>query len=190
MLVDEPLALGLVKIELAVVGDVEPAQFRPGTFTHQLPGHQIGVVLHDGDDDLVAGAESGSEGVRGKVQRLGGVGEGDDLLGTVRPDELGDTLTSTLECLGGLQTQPVHRPGDIGVVLAVVLGDGIDDHLGFLGGVGRVEIGQRVAAHLPTENREIGPDGCDIGIGKAGRGPDIKTVSHQALAFAASTYFS
>ena len=48
------------QVEAALVGDTEPAQRGAGAAAELLPRHQVGVVLHLGDDDLVAGAERGS----------------------------------------------------------------------------------------------------------------------------------
>ena len=72
-------SVGLV--QPAVVGDAEPAQRRAGALREQLPRHDVGVVLHLGDHDLVAGPEARTagrragcaEGVRHQVDRLGGV---------------------------------------------------------------------------------------------------------------------
>ena len=45
------------QVEPEVVGHLEPAQRGPGAAAEFLPGHQIRVVFHLGDDDLVAGPE-------------------------------------------------------------------------------------------------------------------------------------
>ena len=44
---------------------------------------------------------------------------------------------------------------DVGVVLAVVVGDGIDDDARLLAGRRRVEVDEAVAVHLLVEDREI-----------------------------------
>ena len=45
------------EVEVAVVGQPEPAQRRAGALGEQLPRDDVGVVLHLGDDDLVARAD-------------------------------------------------------------------------------------------------------------------------------------
>src|SRR5206468_44303 len=50
-------------------------------FPQEMPGHDIGMVLHDRDDDLVAGLDVGfAPGIGHEVDRLGGVAGEDDLL--------------------------------------------------------------------------------------------------------------
>ena len=44
----------LVEQEFAVVGDRRPFQHRAMPLAQEMPGHDIGVVLHDGEHDLVA----------------------------------------------------------------------------------------------------------------------------------------
>jgi hypothetical protein len=48
----------VVEVEPALVGDGEPAQRRADPLGQQLPRHDVGVVLHLGDDDLVAGPDA------------------------------------------------------------------------------------------------------------------------------------
>ena len=49
--------LELVEQELAVVGDRRPFQHRALPLAQEMPGHDVGVVLHDGEHDLVALAD-------------------------------------------------------------------------------------------------------------------------------------
>ena len=78
-LVDEPFGIGGCEIEPAVFGEAEPAQRRPGPLARQLPRHQVGVVLHLGDDDLVAGSQALADRAGEQVQPLGDVLGEDDL---------------------------------------------------------------------------------------------------------------
>ena len=117
--------VGGVEPERAVVVDRDEPQGRARAGGQLLPGEQVGVVLHLGDDDLVAGTEP--EGLRrvaaaaearvrervgDEVERLGGVGGPDDLV-VGRADEAGDRGPGVLEQLGGLGGQrvcaAVHR---------------------------------------------------------------------------------
>ncbi|MPM58331.1 hypothetical protein SDC9_105162 [bioreactor metagenome] len=156
--VDQPVALCRFQIEPAVVGDVEPAQGRPACLASQLPGHQIRMVLHHRDDDLIAGLQPAAEGIGGQVERLGGVLGKDDLIGRASVDELRHLHPGTFECCRGLGPQRVHGAGDVGVVAQVVRLHSLDDLAGFLRGVRRVEIDQRVPVDFPVENREISTD--------------------------------
>ena len=46
-----------VEQEVAVVGDRRPFQHRALPLAQEVPGHDVGVVLHDGEHDLVALAD-------------------------------------------------------------------------------------------------------------------------------------
>ena len=72
------ISVGGVEVEPALVGDGDPPQRGTGPGAGPLPGQQVRVVLHLGDDDLIARAaararvgvgESGGD----EVQALGGV---------------------------------------------------------------------------------------------------------------------
>jgi hypothetical protein len=46
--------VSLVKVEPPVRRHAEPAQLRAGPLAEHLPRHDVGVVFHLGDDDLIA----------------------------------------------------------------------------------------------------------------------------------------
>ncbi len=70
----------LVQIQPPLIGYVEPTQHSAGALCQELPRNDVGMVLHDRDDDLVARSERGSERVRAEVECLRGVlGEHDFL---------------------------------------------------------------------------------------------------------------
>ena len=52
--------LELVEQELAVVGDRRPLQHRAVALAQEVPGHDVGVMLHDRQHDLVALADVGA----------------------------------------------------------------------------------------------------------------------------------
>ena len=74
--------LELLEREGAVVVDVDPLQHRALALAQEMPGHDVGVVLHDREHDLVALADMG-EAERGgdEVDRLGRRAGEDDLVG-------------------------------------------------------------------------------------------------------------
>ena len=104
-LVDQAGGEPALDVEPALLGHVEPAQRGAGPLGEELPRDDVRVVLHDGDDDLVARAQRGAERVGAEVQRLGGVLGEDDLVAGRGPDELGQHGPRGLERLGRLGTR-------------------------------------------------------------------------------------
>ena len=155
MLIDEVFPLGLVEVEAALLGDVEPTQRGAGALTHHLPGHQVGVVLQHGDDDLVAGPEARTERVGRQVERFRGVLGEHDFLGLGSRDEVRDARPGTLEGRGGLGAERVHGTGHVGIVLRVVLGDRVDHRARLLRGVRTVQVDQRMPVDLAAQDREV-----------------------------------
>ena len=70
-----------------VVGDRRPFDDGALPLTMEIPRHEVGVVFHDREDDLVALAEVHTVGSRDQVDRLGGVLGEDDLVGMRRIEE-------------------------------------------------------------------------------------------------------
>ena len=74
--------------KLAVVGDRRPFQHGALPLAQEMPGHDVGVVLHDREHDLVALADMrAAVGARDQVDRLGGVAGEDDLVVGARVEE-------------------------------------------------------------------------------------------------------
>ena len=68
--------------ELAGLGGVEVDELGAGLAADLLPRNQVGVVLHDGNDDLVTGLEHRWRKALGdQVERLARVAGEDDLVG-------------------------------------------------------------------------------------------------------------
>ena len=80
---DEPrartdAALELIEQQLAAVVDRRDDEARAARVARHLPRHQVRVVLHRGDQDLVAGSDARAGEARGdQVDRLGGAAQQD-----------------------------------------------------------------------------------------------------------------
>ena len=97
---------------------------RAGLLAHHLPGHDVGVVLERGDQDLVAGLEARPRvGLRDQVDRLGSAAHEDDLARRARIDEAPHALARALE--GGRRrlAQRVHAAMHVGVRVRLVVLD-------------------------------------------------------------------
>ena len=76
------------------------------------------------------------QGVRGEVERLGGVLGEDHLVAVGRAEERRHLVARVLVRRGRLGAELVHGAGDVGVVPLEVVDHRVDDHLRLLRGVG------------------------------------------------------
>ena len=77
--------LEFVEQEIAVVIDRRPFDHGALPLAQEMPGHDIGVMLHDREHDLVAGPDAvAPEGLRHEVDRFGRAAREDDLVGCAR----------------------------------------------------------------------------------------------------------
>jgi hypothetical protein len=145
-----------VEVEGGLVLDRDRPERRAGVPACELPGHDVGVVLHLGGDDLVALGEAVARpGVGEEVEALGGGLREDDAPRAGRPDELGNLAPGTLVEDGGSLPQGVHRAVHIRVVLLVEALQLVDDLARLLRGGGVVQIGERLAVDLLVENGKV-----------------------------------
>ena len=69
------------RVERAVGLDVDPFQHHPLPLAQEVPGHDVGVMLHHREHDLVPGLEPRrGPGVADEVDPHGGAGGEDDLV--------------------------------------------------------------------------------------------------------------
>jgi hypothetical protein len=160
-LVHQQLEVG--EVEPAVVGQRDPAQRGAGALAEHLPRHQVGVVLHLGDADLVAGADREAaarggvaEGVGHQVVGLGGVLGEHHLVAVRRADEAGDGVAGRLVAVGRLLAQRVHAAVHVAVVLLHEAPLGVEHLRRLVRGRGVVEVDERVAVDLAGQHREVG----------------------------------
>src|SRR6476660_4925919 len=66
--------LELVDEEIALLVDRRPLDHRTLTLAQEMPGHDIGVMLHNREDDLIASLDLlAPEGIGNQIDRLGSV---------------------------------------------------------------------------------------------------------------------
>ena len=117
-----------VEAEDAVIGDRDELEVAVALLDEELPRDEVGVVLHLGQDDGVAAVDvAPAPRVGDEVDRLGRVAGEDDLVAVGRVDEPRDLDPRRLVRGGRLLADRVDAAMDVGVVLAVVVRDGIDD---------------------------------------------------------------
>src|SRR5205823_4803179 len=104
----------------------------------QLPGHQVRVVFHLGQQDDIARLQVGAAPAGGdEVDRFRRAARKDDLGGIGGVDESSDPRAGALVGLGGAIGEGVQAPVDVGVVALVEVRERVDHDLRLLGG-GRV----------------------------------------------------
>ncbi len=172
--------IGAAEVQTAVRSHAEPAQGRAGAQAQLLPGHQVRVMLHLGDQHLVTGADAeppgpgpGSGGIAHRigdqVQCLGrALGEHD--LAGLGADEGGNPGARALVGVGCLLAEQVRAAVRRRVVRGVELALGVE-HLARLvrGGAG-IQVDQRVAAaHGPGQDGEVRPHRGHVECGRAER---------------------
>jgi len=114
------LGVQIVEPEQAVRGDVDVAELGSGFLAQQLPGHQVGVVLHLGDGhDIPFPHVLASPRVGDQVDRLGGV-PGEDRRVRRAADEAGDARPRIFEQRGCLLGEGVDAAVNVGVLGSVI----------------------------------------------------------------------
>ena len=89
--------LEFVDQEIAFVVDRRPFDHRALALAQEMPGHDVGVMLHDREHDLVARLDAlAPERVGDQVDGLGGVAGEDDLFRARRIEEGADVLARAL----------------------------------------------------------------------------------------------
>ena len=152
-----------LRIQTAVIGNIDPFQHNAHTFTQEMPGHDIGMVLHYGQNDLVARAQMLHRPAIGhEVDALCGARVQNDLVWVFDIEEFGNGAAHGLILFGREVGQIVQPAVHIGVFLGVAAGHRINHHLRLLRRGAIVQIGQRFPVHLAREDRKVLADFVDI----------------------------
>ena len=152
-----------VEVQLALVVEADDRELGAAAQRELLPGHEVRVVLHLGDDHAVARPDVGvAPRVGHEVERLGDVAGEDRLLDApVQPAR--DALARALEELGRLGGQRVDAAVHAGAVVGVVVVHRIEDGARRL----RRRAGVEVDEALAIERRELVGQ-CRVGQGAHG----------------------
>ncbi len=177
--------LKLVEQEFAVVVDRCHTQHSPGLLTKDLPGDNVGVMLHRGDEDFVARPDIlAPVALSHEVDGLCGPTDVDDFPRLAGVDEARHLPTRLLVGLGSALAKLVHPAVDVRVVRRKELFNGVYDDLWFLRRSSIVKIDQRLAADLHSQDREVLSDLLDVETGRpvqAGHFSDaVSGGDHQA----------
>ena len=163
-----------IQIQLTVLVHGNVPQDRPGAGRELLPGHEVGVVLDLGHDDLVTRGEREpralggaaterrvADRVRDEVQAGGRSAGPHELLGC-RADEAGDRRAGVFEQLGRLGGERVRAAVHGGVLVREERDLGVDHGARLLAGRGGVEVHQRVTVDRAAQDREVFSEGAGV----------------------------
>ena len=121
-----------IKPTSAIDGD--GTQHGTSALREQLPGHNVGVVLHLADEDDITGTEIGpTPTVCHEVDSLGGVSGEYDFTCAMGIEKKSHPTAGALELVRGLLAELIHAAVDIGVGRAVEGCLRSNDRFGFLG---------------------------------------------------------
>src|SRR5262249_50064553 len=112
--------LEFVELKIAIVVNWRPFDHRALAFAQKVPWHDIGMVLHDGEDDFITGLDTlAPERVSDKIDRLGGVAGKDDFFLATGVQKCTYCLARTLVGLGCLVCEIVETAMHVRILLGV-----------------------------------------------------------------------
>ena len=154
------------EIELPVVLHRRDLEHDPLAVAQQLPGHDVGVVLHLGNDDLVARRKMGlGPGAGDQVDRLGHIPGEDDILRRRRVQQAGNLLAHAFIGLGRRTAQIMGAAMDVGVFAGIAVLHRIENGLRLLRARAVVEEAQRPVVDRARQDRKIpAHDGRIVGV--------------------------
>src|SRR5829696_1649752 len=121
-----------------------------------MPGYEVGVVLGLGEQDLVAFAQVlAAPGVSDKVYGFGRAAGEDQAPDVRRAQKPSHPLAGAFVEGRGLLGQAVDTAVDVGVVLLVVVVEGVQHLPRFLGGRGVVEVDKLHFAHPTIQDGKV-----------------------------------
>ena len=159
-----------LELQEPVVGDGDELQVAVLLLDHELPGDQVGVVLHLGQYDRVAPADVvAAPRVGHEVDRFGCVSDEDDFSRLWGVDQARAAGAGRLVGAGRPLREFVDATVDVRAVFAVVAVDGLDHGQGLETRRGRVQIDERLAEAIGRrQDRKVGPDAVWIEASRLG----------------------
>ena len=155
-------AVERIQIQLALRCHLDGHNPGTGALGHHLPGHNVGVVFHVADQNLIAGFQARGQAIGHQVDGFGGASGPDDFSGAGRVQKLAHGFPGAFKRSRRTITQGMGATVHIGVHLAVIAIHGIQHGLWLLRRRAVVQIHQRLPVDLLIENREVTANGLHI----------------------------
>lgn len=138
---------------------IDPFQHHALTFTQEVPRHDIGVMLHHAEDDLIARLHPRHGPAIGHhIDAFGGAGIEDNLILIGGIQELGDDAPDAFVLFSCKIRKVVQATVNVGIFFGIGTRDRINHHLGLLRRCAVVQIDQRFAVHLTRQDGKIAAD--------------------------------
>ena len=149
--------------ERPVVGDIDPFQHGALALAVEMPGHDIGMMLHDGEHDFIALPDMGEAETGGdEIDRLGRRAREDDLLMRAGVEKAAHAFARRLIGFGRRIGEIMQAAMNIGVFVFIGMGQPLDHRARLLRRGGIVEIDQRLAVGTLGEDGKVGAQGLDV----------------------------
>ncbi len=176
-LVEELLVL--LEDQFAVVVHRDHPQAGAGLPADELPGDDVGVVLHLRDEDLVPLAQPGAAPALGdQIDGLGRPAHEDDFARAGGVEEALDLTARSFVGLGGAHAQLVHAAVDVGAIPPVEMVHRTQHRLGLLGRRSVVEVDQRMAVDFLAQAGEVRADRIDVEVGDSRFSRPLGGITH------------
>ncbi len=160
--------------EIAIIIDGSPFDDGAAALAVEMPGHDVGVVFEDGEDDLIALVDHQSaKALSHEIDGFGGVAGEDQLILGRRIQEAAHAFAGILEALGCRIGKEMQAAMDVGIFFGVALHDGIKHGLWLLRRGGVIEIDQGLAINLARKDGKIAADFFDVKHGRSDAGSAI-----------------
>ncbi len=161
----EQLLIG-VRPNLPMIIDGHHFKHRPRLRAELLPGHDVGVMLEPGDDDLVILADIlSAPALRDEVDGLSCAANEHDFVRGRRAKKAADLLAGVLIRVGGAGGKLMRAAMDVRVFETVEMNKPVDDDLRLLRGGGVVEPDQGMTVDALVEDGKVAAHGIDVVAG-------------------------
>ena len=148
-----------------VASDRKVHQLGADTLNQQLPGNDVAVMLHFGEQDFVASFDVlGSPRMRDEVNSFGRATGKNDFSRTAGIDEPSRAIARGFEGGSGAIAQLMDAAMNIGVIFLVVATESIKNDSRFLGRGGVIKIDQRLAVDFLIEDGKVAPNFIEIDL--------------------------
>ena len=152
-----------LRVQIAIGIHIHPFQHHALAFAQEMPGHDVGVVLHDRQHNLVPRLQARrSPAIGHQIDAFGRARGEDNLVFRTGVQEARDLAAHRLVLVGRQIGKVMQAPVNVCIFHRIGLGDRIDHAARLLRGGPVVQIDQRGAVHLAREDGKILADQVNI----------------------------